>query len=114
MRVTIDLDDHDKQKLRWVCRKGKKICGKRPDEIWRTRHGYHVIFRELPISEERSFEIRKILGDDLNRQKIDLQGNRIKQVLFSQKVFRVYDFPDNIDGDRTLRKIESFQRVKIR
>lgn len=119
MRVSVDLDDISKDKLRLTCRKGKKLCGKRPDRIYRTRRGFHLIWDSVKrfgrdITEEEMLELRRRLNDDGNRIKLDLGGNRIRQVLFSHKTFRTYDCPENEDGDRTLRKIQSFKRIRIR
>jgi hypothetical protein len=117
MRLTIDIDDLSKEKLRWTCRKGKKLCDRRPDRIYRTRHGYHLIWDAVKkfgrdITEEEMFELRRKLGDDENRIKLDLHGHRIRQVLFDQKQIRFYNCPD--ESDRTLVKIESFKRVRVR
>lgn len=117
MRISVDLDSLSKEKLRWTCRKGKKLCGKRPDRIYMTRHGFHLIWMDVqkqgrPITEEEMFELRKRLNDDKNRIHLDLSGNRIRQVLFSEKKVKFFNCPD--EGERTLTKIMSFKRVRIR
>jgi hypothetical protein len=117
MRVSVDLDSLDKEKLRWTCRKGKKLCGKRPDRIYMTRHGYHLIWMDVqkqgrPITEKGMFEYRKRLNDDGNRIKLDLCGNRVRQVLFSEKRVKFFNVPD--EGERSLTKIESFKRIRVR
>ena len=41
----------------------------------------------MDISEEKSFELRKKIGDDLNRVALDMSSpKRCKQILFSEKV----------------------------
>ena len=117
MRLTVDLDDLSKEKLRWTCRKGKKLCGKRPDRVYMTRHGFHLIWDNVmkygrPITEEEMFEMRRKLNDDGNRIRLDSHGHRLKQVLFDQKQVRFFNCPD--EGDRNLIKIESFKRIRIR
>jgi hypothetical protein len=77
-----------------------------------TRHGFHCIWHNLPITEEEMFELRKRLGDDSNRIKLDAQGHRVRQVLFSEKKVKFFNVPD--EGKRTLTKIQSFKRVRIR
>lgn len=117
MRLTLDIDDTDRKNLKTVCRKGKKLCGKRPDRIYRTKHGFHLIWDTVKrfgrdITEEECFSLRKRLGDDTNRIKLDEHGHRLKQVLFSEKRYKVYDCPE--EGDRKLTKIQTSKRIRIR
>jgi len=119
MRVTIDLDTLEKQTLRRVCRKGKKVCGKRPDRIYRTRHGFHIIFDNVqregrPITEEECIMLREKLGDDPRRVHLDSYTGRLHQVLFENKTYRVYQTPEDINGERKLERIESFKRIRVR
>jgi len=102
-----------------VCRKGKKVCGKRPDRIYRTRHGYHLIWMDVqrqgrPITEEECIILREKLGDDSRRIHLDEYTGRLHQILFSEKKYRVYDLPEDINGERKLERIESFKRIRVR
>lgn len=102
-----------------MCRKGKKVCGKRPDRIYRTRHGFHLIFMDVqkegrPITEEECKTMRETLGDDSNRLRLDSYTGRLHQVLFSEKKYRVYKTPEEPDGERKLERIESFKRIRIK
>jgi len=95
------------------------VCGKRPDRIYRTRHGYHLIFSDVqregrPITEDESLEIRRKLNDDQNRIFLDSHTGRLHQVLFSQKIYRVFETPEDINGERKLERIESFKRIRIK
>ena len=90
MRVTIDLDDNSLIKLFLVIGKGMvallKYFPRIVPEIERTRKGFHVTWRHLPISEEESFKYRLLIGDDRNRINLDMQSwKRIKQVMFNYK-----------------------------
>lgn len=119
MRLTLDIDDTDRKNLKTVCRKGKKLCGKRPDRIYRTRHGFHLIWDTVKrfgrdITEEECFSLRKRLGDDTNRIKLDEHTGRIRQVLFNEKKVSFFSYPDDRDGERKLIKIESFKRIRVR
>ncbi|MEM2919009.1 MAG: hypothetical protein QXY62_05890 [Candidatus Altiarchaeota archaeon] len=113
MRVTLDLDSKSRIKLWYVCLKGRFLIGKPPDEIYKTRKGYHIIWSGLPITFEKSIELRKKLGDDKNRIRLDLCGKkRLKNVLFDEKTIRYYRINEN--GERELIKQETFKRQKIK
>jgi hypothetical protein len=90
------------------------LCGKPADSIYRTRRGFHIIWRNLEISAERSMVLRDKLSDDRIRMKLDTHGNRLRQVLFDTKIYRVYEIPEDEDGERKLVKQETFKRQKIR
>ncbi|MEM1543712.1 MAG: hypothetical protein QXP52_02250 [Candidatus Aenigmatarchaeota archaeon] len=86
MRVTVDLDDNSLFKMLCVAVKGTILCKKLPFKIRRTERGWHLIWKGLNISEEKSIEYRRKLGDDENRIKLDLEcSKRIRQVLFTEK-----------------------------
>lgn len=91
MRVTIDLDDDNLFKMLCIAVKGTVLCRKLPFKIRRTERGWHLIWKGLNISEKKSLEYRKRLGDDPNRIKLDECGKRIKQVLFTEKQVFYYD-----------------------
>lgn len=101
-----------------MCRKGKKVCGKRPDRIYRTRHGFHIIFDNVqregrPITEEECIMLREKLGDDPRRVHLDSYTGRLHQVLFSHKRVRFYTSVIG-DEERQLIKDETFVRRRIR
>ena len=86
MRVTVDLDRKSISELMTVLVKGSVLCRKIPSNIRRTRKGYHLIWRGLPIDEQKMYLLRFRLHDDRNRIRLDiLSPKRIKQVLFSEK-----------------------------
>jgi hypothetical protein len=85
MRVTVDLDSPSIWKMVWYAMKGSILLRKLP-EIRKTSKGWHLIFRNLPITEEESLNYRRKLGDDPNRILLDsICKKKIKQVLFTEK-----------------------------
>jgi hypothetical protein len=112
MRVSIDLDSHNRLKLQWALLKGRMLCKKPADRIYKTKHGFHIIWESINIPEETMFRYRKIIGDDSNRIKLDMHGHRLKQVLFSEKHYRLYECHE--DGERKLIKEESSRRERIK
>jgi hypothetical protein len=89
VRLTIDIDN--REDLGTVIFRGLYYVGKKPDVIRlsSSKRGYHVIWRGLKISEERSIELRKLIGDDPKRIYLDECSDiRTKQVLFSKKEVR--------------------------
>ena len=108
MRVTCDYDFKSRAKLKYYLLKGRLLCGKWADNIYATRRGYHVIYHSLPISQERMFELRKKLGDDSHRLGLDMQGNRLKNVLFNQKKITY------VSEDGYITKQEEFIRRQIK
>jgi hypothetical protein len=107
----LDLDSRSKIKLAYTCLKGRILTGKKP-EIFKTRHGYHVIWHGIPIDKETCLRWRKLLGDDKVRLRLDSEGNRISQVLFSTKKIKFYDY--DAYGNKFLKKEETFVRQKVR
>jgi len=108
MRITIDLDTRSKLKLNWTLLKGRLLCGKKADEIYQTRKGFHVIWHGLKIDKETSFRWRGLLGDDRNRIRLDRNPKRITQVLFAEKHITYKDKDGNIT------KEENFTRRRIK
>lgn len=109
MRVTIDLDSSSKIRLKWALLKGRLLCGKPADEIYRTRRGFHLLWFNVPITEEQMFRYRKILNDDKKRIELDKEcEKKPKQVLFDTKIIRY------LNEDGTVRHEEIWKRERIR
>jgi len=109
MRVTCDLDRKSKLRLFWALFKGRILIGKTADEIFRTRRGWHLIYENLDISQERSLELRKRLGDDPKRIYLDTNcPKKQQQILFSQKVRREF----NNEGMMTSEQIYDRERIR--
>jgi hypothetical protein len=85
MRVTIDCDGNSKIMLLWRLFKGFLVTKKFPEEIRRTRRGYHAIWRGLKIDMNKVFVYRMFIGDDCNRLKMDMLTKIMPQILFSEK-----------------------------
>lgn len=104
-----DLDTRSKIKLRWVLLKGRFLIGWTADEIYRTKRGFHLIWRNVQISEEESLRYRKILSDDKHRIELDEScPKKPKQVLFDEKKVTYYDAEGNPEHE------ETFKREKVR
>jgi hypothetical protein len=104
-----DLDTHSKIRLKWVLLKGRILCGKTADEIYKTHRGFHIVFRNIPISFEKSLKWRKLIGDDSNRIFLDSScPKKPKQVLFAEKKITRFD------RDGNLKNIEIFKRERIK
>jgi DNA-directed RNA polymerase beta' subunit len=84
MRVTCDIDSNNKLELLFSIFKGLLVCRKFP-EIEKSQRGYHLIWKELNISFEKSLAYRKFIGDDDSRLKFDMNPKRVGQVLFNSK-----------------------------
>jgi len=88
MRVVIDIDDNSLDNLRDTIYEGFCMLGDYPEVRFGNTKGFHLIWRGLSISEDHMFAFRYFLDDDPNRLRLDLCSKlRIKQVLFSEKVF---------------------------
>ena len=86
MRVTIDLDDQSLLSFIITITKGYIMLKRLPDLTRRTKKGYHLIWRHLNISQNKSYILRKFIGDDKNRLSLDMSSKkRIKQILFTTK-----------------------------
>jgi hypothetical protein len=91
MRVSIDRDTHNPIDIMWCMIKGIYLCRRLPFKIRKTRRGYHLIWKGLPIPEYKMYAYRKVIGDDKNRIFLDrLSTHRLKQVLFSEKKITYY------------------------
>lgn len=78
------------------------LCGKPADEIYRTRRGFHIIWKDLPITFEQSLRYRKLIGDDKNRIALDKDcPEKPKQVLFTKKTVKYLDKEGNIEHEET-------------
>ncbi|MFH8087003.1 MAG: hypothetical protein QW609_04255 [Candidatus Aenigmatarchaeota archaeon] len=84
MRITCDIDKGIPF-LFFTIFKGLILIGKKPDEIIRTKKGFHVIWYNVNIPYETHFAYRKVLGDDEKRIMADLDNKRVSQVLFDIK-----------------------------
>ena len=90
MRVTVDLDTKDFKQLQKTVLAGMSFRDRRgkpfgvPNEIYKTRKGYHITWRGLDLSQEEAMAIRSIIGDDEARVIFDL-FTEPKQVLFRKK-----------------------------
>jgi hypothetical protein len=115
MRITCDYDFKSRIKLYYYLLKGRILCRKWADNIYRTRKGYHVIYTGLSISPERSMELRKKLNDDINRIRLDSASDkRLSQVLFSEKRIKYFDPAKSFDEDKTLLREETYIRRRIK
>jgi hypothetical protein len=72
--------------------KGFYFFKKLPNTIRKTEKGIHLIWYNVNCSEKEAYVKRKVIGDDLNRIKLDMCGNRLKQVLFSAKKTTTYGY----------------------
>lgn len=84
MRVTIDYDSRNLFGLFLCISKGIFLLKKKP-ELWKTRKGFHLIWRGLKLSNDESLKLRYIIGDDRNRIELDKSTKRITQILFTSK-----------------------------
>jgi hypothetical protein len=93
IRVTADIDNDSPIALAIALIKGIIVCRKLPFKIRKTGKGYHIIWRGLNIDEQTMFKYRKLIGDDPNRIKLDMEaGKRLKQVLFCEKETHYYGY----------------------
>jgi hypothetical protein len=93
IRVTVDIDSNSIMKLAICIVKGIILCKKIPFKVRKTEKGWHVIWRGLNIDERTMIKYRRILGDDPNRIKLDLEAKkRVQQVLFSEKEVHYYGY----------------------
>jgi len=86
MRVTSDLDTKDSLKIGYIILKGLYHFRKLPDKIENSEKGVHLIYHNLDLDEKECFKFRKIMRDDENRIRMDLE-TRLKppQILFIEK-----------------------------
>jgi hypothetical protein len=104
-----DLDTHNKLKLKWALIKGRMLCGKPADEIYRTHRGFHAIWNSIPISFEKSLKWRKLIGDDSKRIKLDKECmKKPKQILFTEKKVT------RLDSEGNIKNIEIHKRERLK
>lgn len=86
MRVTCDIDCKSSLKIGYIILKGLYHFGKLPDKIENSEKGVHLIYMHLDMDEKECFKFRKMLGDDSNRIRLDME-TRFKppQILFIEK-----------------------------
>jgi hypothetical protein len=103
------LDTHNWFRLKYILLKGRILCGKSADEIYKTHRGFHLIWKEIPITFEKSLKWRKLIGDDSKRIFLDSScPKKPHQVLFAEKKISRYD------RDGSLKNIEIHKRERIR
>ena len=94
MRVTIDLDSKSVLRYLWTLFKGIILTRKLPEMIKESSggRGYHFIWADLNITQERAYLYRRLIGDDVNRIALDKSSpKRVKQVLFNKKKVTFYN-----------------------
>ena len=91
MRVSVDIDSDNPVSLFWSVAKGLYYLKKMPEKIRKTERGVHIIYRDT-ISENESMKYRKLIGDDENRIRLDTVGNRVRQILFTEKTTTCYGY----------------------
>ena len=99
MRITIDVDGSELEALIKLLNLiyYTRMFRRAKYELYKTRRGYHIIARDLPISFEESLIARMLVGDDPTRIELDeLDESKPKQVLFSWKRTRGERKPLNI------------------
>ena len=93
IRITIDYDKESLIGLSWRIVKGIYFCKKLPYKIRKSSKGYHIIWSNINVNEHTMFVLRKVIGDDPNRIRLDLiSKKRIKQVLFTEKITTCYGY----------------------
>jgi len=86
VRITLDIDDRSVRNVKKVIKRVEKFLGKKPDEIYVTRKGFHLVIKGLKISFWESLVWRALLGDDPYRVIYDMRcETKPKQILFSSK-----------------------------
>lgn len=94
VRITCDLDSTSTLTLANSLLRGIFLLRRLPDTIRQTSKGFHVIYYGINATEDRSYKLRWIIGDDPNRISLDLKSPlRISQVLFSEKIVKYFDVP---------------------
>lgn len=82
------MDSDSPYEIVWAWRtlKGLYFLRKLPEKVRQTERGIHLIYSDLPITENKMLMLRKAIGDDENRIRLDMIGNRLQNVLFTEKV----------------------------
>jgi len=99
MRVTIDVDGGELDALIKLLNliHYTSMFPRVKYELYKTRRGYHIVARDLPITFEQSLLIRMMVGDDQTRIMLDeADGAKPRQVLFTWKRGRGPRKPLNI------------------
>lgn len=88
MRVTVDVDGGSLEALIKLLNiiHYTSMFPTRKVEMYKTRRGYHIVVRDLPISFSESLLLRMTVGDDPERIWLDeICDDKPKQVLFTEK-----------------------------
>jgi hypothetical protein len=99
MRVTIDVDGGELEALIKLLNlmHYTRMFPRAKYEMYRTRRGYHIVARDLPITFQESLLLRMMVGDDATRIALDeVDEAKPKQVLFTWKRDRGRRKPLNI------------------
>jgi hypothetical protein len=99
MRITIDVDGGELEALIKLLNliHYTRMFQRAKYELYRTRRGYHIIARDLPITFHQSLLVRMMIGDDVTRIALDeIDDAKPKQVLFTWKRDRGRRKPLNI------------------
>jgi len=99
MRVTIDVDGGELEALIKLLNliHYTRMFPRAKYEMYRTRRGYHIVARDLPITFQESLLLRMMVGDDVTRIALDeVDEAKPKQVLFTWKRDRGRRKPLNI------------------
>jgi hypothetical protein len=99
MRVTIDVDGGELEALIKLLNliHYTRMFPRAKYELYRTRRGYHIVARDLPITFQESLLLRMMIGDDATRIALDeIDDAKPKQVLFTWKRGRGRRKPLNI------------------
>jgi len=86
MRLSLDIDSDSLFPLFFSIFKQFIFTRRFPDELIKTRKGYHLVTHGLGIGEERCRILRALCGDDINRVRYDCDPFRFNQVLFDHKI----------------------------
>lgn len=88
-RITIDIDDKDLSlPLLKIFLSLEKVNIKKLIIRESSNKGYHIIiFASNPLSHKEIFRLRKFIGDDKKRIRIDKKRKFPKQYLFYKKEF---------------------------
>jgi len=121
MRVTIDVDGGELEALIKLLNlmHYTRMFPRAKYELYRTRRGYHIVARDLPISFKESLLLRMMVGDDATRIALDeVDDAKPKQVLFTWKRGRGRRKPLNIlefifrDDERGLGHFRLYNRAR--
>lgn|GEM_PF-4890342 len=84
---------------------------KKLPQIEKSNRGYHLIYFTDINDFRRICILRRLIGDDKNRVRLDLLSkNKIKQVLFNKKYVKYYKKNWSLYGLIKLRSKKSHKR----